>query len=57
MIDIYFNRLEYSIPIIITLFTMEESSKKLLIKVEGEFGKLLQKFETIAQTEALTRFG
>ena len=57
MINIYFNRLGYSYPIIITLFTMEEGSKDLLIKVEDEFGKLLQGFEMIAQTEAMTRFG
>ena len=57
MINIYFNRLGYSIPIVITLFTMEESSKELLIKVEDEFGELLQRFETIAQAEAMTRFG
>ena len=57
MINIYFNRLGYSIPIIITLVTMEQSSKELLIKVEDEFGKLLQTFEMIAQTEAMTRFG
>ena len=57
IINIYFNSLGSSIPIVITLVTMEESNKDLLMKVENEFNMLLQGFEMIAQTEAMTRFG
>ena len=56
-INIYFNRSGSSVPIIITLVTMEQSSEHLLKEVEDEFGKLIEEFDMIVQTVTVTRFG
>ena len=53
----YFNRSGSSVPILITLITMEEVSEKLLMEVEDEFGKLILGFDVIVQTKAMQRFG
>ena len=55
MTNIYFNRLDYSIPVVITLVTMEASSKELLMKVEDEFRNFVRGFELVVQN--MTRFG
>ena len=53
----YFNRSDYSVPILITLITMEEGSDKLLNEVKDEFGKVLLEFDVIAPTVTVNRFG
>ena len=53
-----FNRSSSSVPIVITLITIEESNNKVLMEeVENEFAKLILEFDVIAETETVTRFG
>ena len=58
IINMYFNRSNSSIPILITLITKEEANKTLLMEeVEEEFGQLILGFDVIAQSETVARFG
>ena len=58
IINVYFNRSDSSIPVLITLITKEEGDKQLLMEeVEEEFGKLILGFDVITQSETVTRFG
>ena len=58
IINVYLNRSDSSVPILITLITKEEENKQLLMgEVEEEFGKLILGFDVIAQSETVARFG